>query len=73
MFTGRTDAEAETPILWPPDTRVVSVFLSRSCLKEDKDRNKETYLGANGIIQLRNEGAFSRVIVLEVMESDRDK
>ena len=19
MFTGRTDAEAETPILWPPD------------------------------------------------------
>ena len=52
---------------------MVSVFLSRSCLKEDKDRNKETYLGANGIIQLRNEGAFSRVIVLEVMESDRDK
>ena len=21
MFTGRTDAEAETPILWPPDTK----------------------------------------------------
>ena len=21
MFIGRTDAEAETPILWPPDTR----------------------------------------------------
>ena len=21
MFTGRTDAEAETPILWPPDVR----------------------------------------------------
>ena len=20
VFTGRTDAEAETPILWPPDT-----------------------------------------------------
>ena len=21
VFTGRTDAEAETPILWPPDTK----------------------------------------------------
>ena len=21
MFIGRTDAEAEAPILWPPDTR----------------------------------------------------
>ena len=21
MFTGRTDAEAETPILWPPDKK----------------------------------------------------
>ena len=53
---------------------MVSVVLSRSCLKEgDKDRNKETCLGANGIIQLRNEGAFSRVIVLEEKESKRDK
>ena len=53
---------------------MVFVVLSRSCLKEeDKDRNKETCLGANGIIQLINEGAFSSVIVLEVMESDRDK
>ena len=21
MFTGRTDAEAEAPVLWPPDTK----------------------------------------------------
>ena len=21
IFTGRTDAEAETPVLWPPDTK----------------------------------------------------
>ena len=21
MFTGKTDAEAETPILWPPDVK----------------------------------------------------
>ena len=25
MFIGRTDAEAETPILWPPDARVDSL------------------------------------------------
>ena len=24
MFTGRTDVEAETPILWPPDVRADS-------------------------------------------------
>ena len=24
MFTGRTDAEAESPILWPPDARADS-------------------------------------------------
>ena len=22
IFTGRTDAEAEAPILWPPDTKI---------------------------------------------------
>ena len=25
VFTGRTDAEAETPILWPPDQRTESL------------------------------------------------
>ena len=25
MFIGRTDAEAEAPILWPPDTRATSL------------------------------------------------
>ena len=25
MFIGRTDAEAETPILWPPDVRTDSL------------------------------------------------
>ena len=25
MFTGRTDAEAETPILWPPDIKTDSL------------------------------------------------
>ena len=25
MFTGRTDAEAETPILWPPDAKNYSL------------------------------------------------
>ena len=25
MFTGRTDAEAEAPILWPPDVRMDSL------------------------------------------------
>ena len=38
MFIGRTDAEAETPILWPPDSK------SRHTGKDSdaqKDRRKE--------------------------------
>ena len=26
MFTGRTDAEAETPIFWPPDAKKADSF-----------------------------------------------
>ena len=34
VFTGRTDIEAETPILWPPDTK--------SCLiGKDSDAGKD--------------------------------
>ena len=34
IFTGRTDAEAETPILWPPD--------AKSCLiRKDPDAGKD--------------------------------
>ena len=25
MFTGRTDAEAEVPILWPPDAKSILI------------------------------------------------
>ena len=25
MFIGRTDAEAETPILWPPDAKILLI------------------------------------------------
>ena len=28
IFIGRTDAEAETPILWPPDAKVAWLFLT---------------------------------------------
>ena len=34
MFTGRTDVEAETPVLWPPDVK--------SCLtRKDLDAGKD--------------------------------
>ena len=34
MFIGRTDAEAETPILWPPD--------AKNCLiRKDPDAGKD--------------------------------
>ena len=38
IFTGRTDAEAETPILWPPD---VKSWLISKDLNAGKDRRQE--------------------------------
>ena len=34
MFTGRTDAEAEAPILWPPDAK-------NWLLRKDPDGGKD--------------------------------
>ena len=34
MFIGRTDAEAETPILWPPDVK-------NSLIGKDPDAGKD--------------------------------
>ena len=33
MFTGRTDAEAETPVLWPPDVK-------KWLIRKDRDLGK---------------------------------
>ena len=34
MFTGRTDTEAEAPILWPPDSK-------SQLIKKDPDSGKD--------------------------------
>ena len=34
VFTGRTDSEAETPILWPPDAK-------KSLIRKDPDAGKD--------------------------------
>ena len=34
MFFGRTDAEAETPILWPPDSK-------NGLIRKDPDAGKD--------------------------------
>ena len=34
VFIGRTDAEAETPILWPPDAK-------RQLIRKDSDPGKD--------------------------------
>ena len=35
IFIGRTDAEAETPILWPPDSK------SQLVIRKDADAGKD--------------------------------
>ena len=45
VFIGRTDAKAETPILWPPD--VMSCFIGKDpdagkdCGQEDKGKTED--------------------------------
>ena len=36
MFIGRTDAEAEAPILWPPDTK--TLMLGKFAGRRDRQR-----------------------------------
>ena len=41
MFFGRTDAKAETPILWPPDARVDSLEKTLMLGKIEGRRKRE--------------------------------
>ena len=41
MFIGRTDAEVETPILWPPDVKTDSLEKSLMLGKIEGRRRKE--------------------------------
>ena len=45
MFIGRTDAEAEAPILWPPDVK--------SQLRKDSDAQKDRRLEENWAERMR--------------------
>ena len=42
MFIGRTDAEAETPILWPPDAKSWLIEKDTDAMKDWKQEKKET-------------------------------
>ena len=41
MFTGRTDVEAETPILWPPDAKTDSLEKTLMLGKIEGRRRRE--------------------------------
>ena len=41
IFIGRTDAEAETPILWPPDARTDSLEKTLMLGKIEGERRRE--------------------------------
>ena len=42
IFTGRTDAEAETPILWPPDTKNWLIGKDPDSWKDWRQKEKGT-------------------------------
>ena len=41
IFIGRTDAEAETPILWPPDVKSWLIWKDPSAGKDWRQEEKE--------------------------------
>ena len=49
MFIGRTDAKAETPILWPPDAKSLLIGkdsdAGRDWGQEDRGRQRMRWLG----------------------------
>ena len=60
IFIGRTDAEAEAPILWPPDSR------SRCIVKDPaagKDRGQEEKGVTDGIFFPMNTQGWVRIYV----------
>ena len=42
LFIGRTDAEAETPILWPPDSKSWLIWKDSDVGKDWRQEEKET-------------------------------
>ena len=49
MFTGRTDAEAETPVLWPPDAKSQltekNPDAGKDCRQEEKGDTEDEMVG----------------------------
>ena len=41
IFTGRIDAEAETPILWPPDAKILMLGKTEHWTQEEKGTTKD--------------------------------
>ena len=49
MFIGRTDAEAETPVLWPPDAKSELTGkdpdVGKDCRQEEKGMTEDEMVG----------------------------
>ena len=52
MFIGRTDVEAETPVLWPPDVRTGSFekTLMLGKIEGRRKRGRQRMRGLDGVI-----------------------
>ena len=49
MFIGRTDAEAETPILWPPDAKTLEKTLRLGKIEARSRRGRQRMRWLDGI------------------------
>ena len=54
IFIGRTDAEAETPILWPPDSK-------NGLIGKDPDAGKDWRQEEKGMIKDEKAGWYHRL------------
>ena len=54
VFTGRTDAEAETPVLWPPDSFEKTLMLGKIEVRRRRGQQRMRWL--DGIIDSMDMG-----------------
>ena len=64
IFTGRTDAEVETPVLWPPD--------SKSPHRKDSDAGKDGRQGEKGMTEDEMVGWHHQLNGLEFEQAPGD-
>jgi len=64
LFIGKSDVEAETPVLWPPDLKLVALVMHGANMGSAK---RSSHLGSNGrgTALLKKNSTMAQILVVE--------